>query len=131
MVVDGACSTAFVSAGSGAVTVARVRSFSGVWLGVEGAFSDRAGVWACAGGVGELCGLSACGGCAGSGVGSVGVVEGGAVSACAGWWCFLLCVGCGGCAVWVGRGIFEHPPLPLDFFVMDGVYITQERTEEV
>jgi hypothetical protein len=30
-----------------------------------------------------------------------------------------------------GRGIFEHPPLPLDFFVMDGVYITQERTEEV
>jgi hypothetical protein len=42
---------------------------------------DRAGgVWACAGGVGELYGLSACGGCDGSGVGFVGVVEGGTVS---------------------------------------------------
>jgi hypothetical protein len=96
MVAGGAGGIEFVSAGSGAIAVACVRSFSGVWLGVAGAFSDRAGVWACAWGVWELYGLSACGVWDGSGVGFVGVVEGGAVFACWGWWCFLLRVGCGG-----------------------------------
>jgi hypothetical protein len=105
MVAGGACSTAFVSVCLCAIAVAWclcaiavacVRSFRGVGLGVAGAFSDRAGVWACAGGVWELYGLSACGVWDGSGVGFVGVVEGGAVFACWGWFIFLLCVGCGG-----------------------------------
>jgi hypothetical protein len=48
------------------------------------------------GGVWELHRLSACGVWDGSGVGFVGVVEGGAVFACWGWCIFLLCVGCGG-----------------------------------
>jgi hypothetical protein len=56
LVAGGAGGIEFVSAGSGAIAVACVRSFSGVWLGVAGALSDRAGVWACAGGVWELYG---------------------------------------------------------------------------
>jgi hypothetical protein len=96
MVAGGACSTAFVSVCSGAIAVACVGAFRGIWLGVAGAFLDRAGgVWGCAGGVWELYGLSACGGCDGSGVGFVGVVEGGAVSACAEWWYFFVV-----CGVW-------------------------------
>jgi len=110
VLAGGTGGTEFVSAGSGAIAVACVRSFSGIWLGVAGAFLDRAGgVWGCEGGVWELYGLSACGVCAGSGVGFVGVVEYGAVSACWGWWRFLLCVGCGGCVVWGWEGNFRTP----------------------
>jgi hypothetical protein len=50
MVAGGAGGTAFVSVCLCAIAVACVRSFRGVGLGVAGAFSDRAGVWACAGG---------------------------------------------------------------------------------
>jgi hypothetical protein len=38
----------------------------------------------------------------------------GAVFACWGWWCFLLCVGCDGCVVWGWKGNFRTPsPYPL------------------
>jgi hypothetical protein len=109
MVAGGAGGIEFVSAGSGAIAVACVRSFRGVGLGVAGAFLDRAGgVWGCAGGVWELYGCRR--------VAYVRVRVWGLLVLWKG--VPYLRVGDGGifCGVWgvvvvwcgVGRGIFEH-----------------------
>ena len=84
-------------------------------MGVGGAVSCGAGVWEFEGGVGELCGVSWLGVCAGVGMGDVGVVELGAVVACGEAMGMIFCVLCWFCErTWAQGTVFSNTlPDPL------------------